>query len=262
MASGSGAGTIQLFNTVQPTQVPRSFNAHEGGVTSLKFVPGKNAMVSAGLDNKVKFWDLLTNQNTVILQDANGISDIDVSPSGQTVICGSAGGKLMQYTFSSSKATTLFTGNSAIMAVAYDYEGEKIAVGDRSGKIYILNAVTGKILNTLNGHSSRVIDLQFSPDNRQLASSGLDGVIRIWNITNLNDLPLEIRENENWVETLAFSPDGKSLLSSGNNNNIYIWPVRTDNLANEICSYLTRQMTQQEWNTYIGNDMEYREACK
>ena len=108
-----------------------------------------------------------------------------------------------------------------------------------------------------------MLDLQFSPDNRLLASSGLDGIIRIWNIDDLNDLPIEIREHESWVEPVAFSPDGKNLLSTSNDGNlIFIWPVKAENLAREVCNYIDRQLTQMEWKTYIGRDIPYRTICE
>lgn len=263
IACGSEDRTIQLINALQPTQAPRIFDAHDGSVTHLSFIPGRNAMVSAGTDNKVKYWDLLVNESTAIMQDVTGINDIDVSPSGLSIACATNNGKLVLWNIAAKRSDVLFSNNAAIMSIAYDYEGEKIALGDRNGKILIINAQTGKLLKTINAHSSRVLDLKFSPDNRLLASSGMDGVIRMWNSGNWDDLPIEIREQESWVGSLTFSPDGKNLLTSSNNENlIYVWPVRVQNMADEVCFYLKRQLTQQEWNSYIGSDVAYKEACK
>jgi WD40 repeat protein len=263
IACGSEDRTVHLINALQTTQAPRVFDAHDGSVTQVCFIPGRNAMVTAGADNKVKYWDLLVNESSLILQDASGINDIDVSPSGQNLACATGNGRLVGWNVASKKSDVIFNHNAPIMSVAYDFENERIAFGDKNGKILIINAQSGKLIKTLSGHASRILDLKFSPDNRMLASSGLDGVIRIWNASDWNDLPVEIKEQESWVKSLAFSPDGSKLYSSSNNNNlIYIWPVKATQIADEVCGYLKRQLTQQEWNAYFGSDVAYKEVCK
>lgn len=262
IAVGSENRTIQLYNALQPSLQPRVFDAHEGKVRQIFFIPGKNAMVSLGADDKVKYWDLLVNESSELFADEVGKNKLIVSPSGSTILCGTNNGKIFEWNVQRERQKVLYSHNSSVMSLAFDFESEKIAVGDRSGKIIILNS-RGKILQQLDGHSSRILALTFSPDNRMLASSGMDGVIRIWNSTDWSDLPIEIRDQESWAQNLLFRPDSKQLLSASDNDNlIYIWPLKTQNLIEEVCSYLHRQLSQQEWNTYIGSDVNYREVCK
>lgn len=262
IAVGSENRTIQLYNALQPSLQPKVFDAHEGKAKQVFFIPGKNAMVSLGEDDKVKYWDLLVNESSELFHDASGINVIAVDPSGTTILCGTNNGKLYEWDIRKEKEQVLFNQNSSILAIAFDYESEKIAIGDRSGKIKIINT-KGNILRELGGHSTRVLALTFSPDNRMLASSGMDGVIRVWNSTDWDDLPIEIRDQESWAQSLLFSPDSKQLLSASESDNlIYIWPLKTQYLIGEICGYLNRQLTQQEWNMYIGSDVEYKEVCK
>lgn len=262
IAVGSENRTIQLYNALQPNLQPRVFDAHEGKVKKVFFIPGKNAMVSLGSDDKIKYWDLLVNESFELFADAVGINTLAVSPSGATILCGTNNGKVYEWNIQREKQRILFSHNSSLMALAFDFESEKIAVGDRSGKILIINS-RGKVLKALGGHSSRVLALTFSPDNRMLASSGMDGVIRVWNSTDWDDLPIEIRDQESWAQSLLFSPDSKQLLSASDNDNlIYIWPLKTQYLVDEICTYLHRQLSEQEWNMYIGSDVNYREVCK
>lgn len=261
MACGSEIRTVQLFNALQPTQAPRIFDAHDGKVNKVKFIPGRNAMVTSGSDNKVKHWDLLTNEGTLIFESTAGINDMDVNPKGTHVAIVTSNKRVLVWKVGADKPTVLYEHSQPLMAVTYDHEGEHIAIGDRTGKVVVLNQ-NGQVIKTVNAHTSRILDLEFSPDNRLLASSGLDGVIRIWNVTDWNDLPIEIRENQSWVEAITFSPDGKSLLSSSNDGNlIYIWPIKTDHLIEEICQYLTRQLTEEEWEFYLGKDVKFREVC-
>lgn len=262
MACGSEIRTVQLFNALQPTQAPRVFDAHNGEVTKVKFIPGKNAMITSGTDNRVKHWDLLTNEGRTIYENAGGINDLDINPNGQNIIIATASNQVLIWKIGQEETEVLYQHSQPIMALTFDHEGEQIALGDRSGKIVVISSTNGQVLRTVNAHTSRILVLEFSPDNRLLATSGLDGVIRIWNITDWNDLPIEIREHQSWVESIAFSPDGRNLLSSSNDGNlIYIWPIKTEHLIDEVCQYLNRQLTPEEWTFYMGNDIQYREVC-
>ena len=263
LAVGSETGQIRLINTQLPNQSPQIIKAHKKSVISVQFVPGRNAVITSGADNTIKYWDLLTNEGTQIMEDNAGFNDMDASPKGDKVVCATNNGRLLVWNVATKKQEQLYTHKTSIHTVAFDYEGEKIAFGDRSGNLIIISAQSGRVIQTLKAHSSRVLDLEFSPDNRSLATSGLDGVIKIWNMTDLKDLPVEIREHESWVEAITFSPDGNNLLSTSNDGNlIFIWPVKADKLAVEVCTLLERQLTRQEWNAHIGSDVEYSTVCE
>ncbi|MDE5097706.1 MAG: hypothetical protein O4861_04905, partial [Trichodesmium sp. St16_bin4-tuft] len=48
--------------------------------------------------------------------------------------------------------------------------------------INLWDAVTGELLETLNGHSSDVFSVVFSQDGRSLASGSNDKTIKIWQV--------------------------------------------------------------------------------
>ncbi len=263
IAVASERRTIQLLNSSQSNnQQARVFDAHVGEVKSVLFVPGRNAMVSLGSDDKIKYWDLLINEGKLLFEDAKSINCIAISPSGRYIVCATNSGAVYSYDIRREKEDILYRYNAPVMAITFDYESEKVAIGDRNGKVLIIGT-NGKLLKEFSAHSSRVLALVFSPDNRMLATSGMDGIIRVWNSTDWNDLPVEIRDQEFWAQSLAFTPDSRQLLSaSTNSNTIYRWPLKTQNLADEICSFINRQLTDQEWRIYIGDDVEYKEVCK
>ena len=137
-----------------------------------------------------------------------------------------------------------------------------MAVGDKNGNVWIVDPSSGKRLTIIKAHSARILDVNFSPDNTQLATSSFDGTIKIWNARNLGETPVVITAHESWVFAIAFSNDGKTLVSSSEKGNlIYYWPTRTKYMANDMCGYLSRNMTKQEWNTYVGFDIGYEKTC-
>jgi WD40 repeat protein len=82
------------------------------------------------------------------------------------------------------------------------------------------------LLNTLNGHTSFVDSVDFSPDGTRIASGGWDNTIRIWNASTgviQNVLP----GHGDIVRGLHFSPDSGKLASGSWDHSIRIWNVAT-----------------------------------
>jgi WD40 repeat protein len=83
-------------------------------------------------------------------------------------------------------------------------------------KDYDLNVVevaTGKATRLRMGGSKKVYDFTFAPDSKTLASSGHDGVIRLWSVATGRQLgTLLLLAKNDW---LAISPDGHYRAASG-----------------------------------------------
>jgi WD40 repeat protein/uncharacterized caspase-like protein len=76
------------------------------------------------------------------------------------------------------------------------------------------------------GHSIKVNGLALSSDKRLLASASADNTIRLWDVSDGNELRSFVG-HDNWVTCVAFSPDGKSLASGSLDRSIRIWDIAT-----------------------------------
>ncbi|MEH2214844.1 WD40 repeat domain-containing protein, partial [Nostoc sp.] len=81
-------------------------------------------------------------------------------------------------------------------------------------------------VNTLEGHSSWVNSVGFSPDGKTLASGSLDKTIKLWDVSTGKAIKT-LTGHSSPVYSVGFSPDGKTLASGSLDNTIKLWDVST-----------------------------------
>lgn len=82
-------------------------------------------------------------------------------------------------------------------------------------------------VRTLDGHTAAVQSVAFSSDGKTLASAGLDGQVRLWQMPEGKETttlkPPSPATGVIAVHTIAFAPDGKLLASGGSDGLIRLW---------------------------------------
>jgi WD40 repeat protein/tRNA A-37 threonylcarbamoyl transferase component Bud32 len=105
---------------------------------------------------------------------------------------------------------------------AYSPSGSQIVSADGDGTAKVWDAVTGRKLLTLTGHTDAVRGATFSPDGRHLASAGADGTVRVWNVVTGQAL-LTLRGHSDQVYNAVYSPDGRRIASAGRDGTVRVW---------------------------------------
>ncbi len=59
-------------------------------------------------------------------------------------------------------------------------DGKRVVLGVRNGKIRILNIGTMAEPRVLEGHTSPIDDVRFSPDEKFIASASRDETVKVW----------------------------------------------------------------------------------
>ncbi|KAH1322785.1 hypothetical protein EMGR_000402 [Emarellia grisea] len=81
-------------------------------------------------------------------------------------------------------------------------------------------------LQTLEGHSSWVSSVAFSPDGQRIVSGSDDNTIKLWDAQTGSELQ-SLQGHSDSVHSVAFSPDGQRIVSGSDHNTIKLWDAQT-----------------------------------
>ena len=141
--------------------------------------------------------------------------------------------------------------------LAYGFEDKN---NTKRGIVRLYN-FTNQKTRQFGGHRAGVYDLEFSPDEKLLASAGSDKRLQLYVLDNPEDLPVVMENNNGFIWDIEFSKGSDYLVAACSESEVRIWPTNPALLAEEICPKLSRNMTQDEWLKYVGSDIKFEETC-
>lgn len=215
--------TIRLWDTATGTQ-KKILIGQLRRIGSVVFSPDGKTLASASDDAKVCLWDVETgyNQATLSWHNTNSTSRLAFNPDGHILaIGGRAGIRLWDTNRPYQIRWTLHT---PVESFAYSPDEKTLAGGKRDGTIILWDVVNREEKATLRGHTEWVGSVDFSPDGKTLASTGLhtDKTIRLWDVATASH-KLTLTGHTERIARLAFSPDGKTLASASSDGTILLW---------------------------------------
>ncbi len=267
IASASGNNTIKLWNLEDSTVT--ILGKHSKTVNSIAFSPDGQHLVSGSDDYTLKVWDIQENRHIVTLRHITNsaqsqIKKVAFSPDGQQII--SAGYHLKIWDIHTLREILTIRHDAWIYTLAFSTDGEMLAYGDTSGKIVVRKIKTHQEVIQFQADSDVITTVKFSPNNTTLASGGINGGIKLWNIKNwerIGTLPTNgtvtdinyspngsilansdyesvnlwqiengekittLTGHKGWVNAAVFSPDGQSITSGGSDGTIRLWNVES-----------------------------------
>ncbi len=156
------------------------------------------------------------------------VTSLHFTPDGARLITASGvaglGGVAAIWNVADGTLVRKFEGHRDILhdAEAFSPTGKQLATCSYDKKIEIWDAVSGKSLRTLEGHTGAVYDVAFSPDSRFLVSASADDTCKVWRVEDgqrMDTLPQPLKAEY----SCAFSPDGRTIVAGGADNNIRVW---------------------------------------
>jgi WD40 repeat protein len=136
-------------------------------------------------------------------------------------------------TLSDFKSLHLMQHQGSVNCLAISPDGTILASGSSDKTIKLWELPAGRLLNTLEGHSSDIVSLAINPNGTLLVSAERNGKIKFWNLPG-GSLVKTISGEFSNIYNLGVSPDGQVLIVGGHQPSIKIFSMPDGNYMNFI----------------------------
>jgi WD40 repeat protein len=109
-----------------------------------------------------------------------------------------------------------------VYEVSFSPDGRALAGASSDGRITLLDAATGQVINEMTGFAAPLHSLAYSPDGTQIAAGSEDGALQLWDAAS-GQVSFTLTGHTASVNSLAFSPDGAWLVSAGSDESVIVW---------------------------------------
>src|SRR5688572_2868594 len=263
LASGSDDDKRILIWEVASGHRLRELDA-SGEVTSVIFTPDGRALASgAESRSSILIQDAATGAVHAELQGHE--SEVDAlafSRDGKVLVSGGDEGSVRVWNVSTWKEIVAAVGaGGAVAQIALSPDGQSaVSSADMSLLMFGLYDDKEPIqLDTLEASGSASI--AYSPDGSTLAytSGELQFNIVLWDIRNRR--PRGILEGSATTMSMVFLPDGKRLVTGHSNGEVILWNVEIESWPRRACEIANRNLTQEEWRSFVSEDLPFRAVC-
>ncbi|KAL5493415.1 hypothetical protein EMCRGX_G014595 [Ephydatia muelleri] len=182
LVTGSDDGTVKLWDTRYKSAV-QSFN-NTFQVTAVCFNETGDWILSSGVDNEIKVWDLRRNEVAFSMKGhSDTITGLRLSPSGNYVLSNSMDNTVRVWDVRpfapGDRQLKLFLGvqhnfEKNLLRCSWSPDGRKIASGSADRFVYVWDAMTQQLIYKLPGHRGSVNDVDFHPSEPILLSCSSD----------------------------------------------------------------------------------------
>ena len=264
LACGSSNSSIRMI-PLKGNNIQYELAGHSGKIKSLIFSYDGKYLYSASLDGKVLKWDLAARTSTNITTGNIQITSIDISSNGNYLAgLSNLGNVIVWNPENNSDNFRIETSGRNIKILRFKPDDNILALGDINGNVELWDISTRKKISEVKAHNAQVNDIRFNPVLGQMATASNDKTLKIFNnIADLTEPPISFTDNEGWVLVINFSNDGRMVVSGSYEGvqNLIGRPSHADFMVTDICTLVTRNMTPDEWNTYVARDIPLENTC-
>ncbi|MBV7326815.1 PQQ-binding-like beta-propeller repeat protein [Chloroflexi bacterium TSY] len=234
MATASQDHTVRLWDSESGDQL--ALLQHEDNVRSAVFSPDGSRLATRSADKTVRLWESESGEQLALLQHEAGVNRVVFSPDGRRLATASddgmaylidtASGEVLKslrheervkhvlFSPDSSRLLTFIGGD-----INFDPSLFQIVIPSTDSTAYLIDASSGKVLTNLE-HKMRIEQIVFSSDGHYLATSTVDGSVRLVNTVRGHE-PIVLQQEES-VKYVLFSSDNSHPTTTRDDDSVRI----------------------------------------
>ncbi len=267
LVTGSGDKTARVWDLTNLEKPPIVLTGHEGKIETLAISPDGKTLVTGSADTTARIWDLSNpkKEPLILRGHTKEILSLAISSDGERLVTSSNDRTVRIWDLKNlSKEPIAFQGHGdfSILKLAISPDGRILATDglENTALVFDLKDLKKEPI-VLRGHQDMIEVLSISPDGKSLISGSSDNTARIWDLTDLNREPRVIYGHTDYITSLAFSPDGKYFVTGSGDHTARLWLLQPDDLIARACEIAGRNLTKEEWDTYVSAEEPYEKVC-
>jgi len=240
--------------------------SHQGRISSLIASPMNHHIISADKDGNLILYN--EEEGKVSFRGEFGFTPVDLALRGERYLL------ILDEKGTLYKLDILAGSPQPEPLLSLNYQVEALEISDRlncaavagSGTLTFLLLDSGnpRVLNKNEypiPNKGMISGICFSPDGRWLALSGYDGSFSLWNLSEINMFGQDnpdpiIHSTGKRIRHIMFTEDSRYLIYS-DLKSIHIYPVHIETTLEKLMYKLgDKQLSNEEWSTYVKGDIE------
>nr|CAD7570917.1 unnamed protein product [Timema californicum] len=175
--------SVSFYSLQTGSLLPPRLSGHTGPITSICFHPGGDHVFTGSCDATSRCWNVWSCHTVKVYEGHQG-AVTSVSSSEELFASGGKDKKVMLFhAWSGHCLGTLHDDHQVTVIVIHTTNRRRIYSGCCGGEIRLLDFDSNSVVSRVSAHQGGVFDLSLC--HPLLASSGSDGVVRLWDCYNL-----------------------------------------------------------------------------
>jgi WD40 repeat protein len=198
---------------------------------------GEWLATTSGTDSVVRVWDVSPEPVVFPAMHTEQAGWVMWSPDGSQLATAADDFSSIIWDANTGDPIYTLTGHTNwIQQALWSPDGSKIATASWDNTVKLWDAKNGKEISTFTGHSADpinrlfgfqgILNLVWSPDGTRVASQGLTGWVRVWEIATGTEL-FAFQTNADLSEPMSWSADGSKIATCAVPQILQIWDAHT-----------------------------------